>query len=104
MKVKKGDKVYILTGKDRDKSGSVSRVFLEKGKVIVDGVNMVKKTVKGSQKNPQGGIVEKAAPINVSNVQIICPSCNKSVKTGVKVLKDGKKERVCRKCRKEIKE
>ena len=104
MRVKKGDKVYILTGKDRSKSGTVSKVLAEKGKVIVDGVNIVKKTVKGSQKNPQGGIIEKSAPINVSNVQVICPGCNKSVKTGMKVLKNGKKERVCRKCGKEIKE
>ena len=104
MRVKKGDKVYILTGKDRDKTGTVSRVLIGKNKVIVDGVNIVKKTVKGSQKNPQGGIVEKSAPINISNVQVICPSCNKSVKTTMKVLKSGKKERVCRKCGKEIKE
>jgi len=104
MKIKKGDKVYILTGKDRDKSGTVSRVFPEKGKVVVDGINIVKKTVKGSQKNPQGGIIEKAAPINISNVQIICPGCSKSVKVGYKTLKSGKKERVCRKCGKEIKE
>lgn len=104
MRVKKGDKVYILAGKDRDKSGTVSKVLPEKGKVIVEGVNIVKKAVKGSQKNPQGGIIEKAAAINVSNVQIICANCNKSVKTGVKILKDGKKERVCRKCGKEIKE
>jgi large subunit ribosomal protein L24 len=104
MKVKKGDKVYVLTGKDRDKSGIVSRVFPERGKVVVDGVNVVKKAVKGSQKNPQGGIIEKSAPINISNVQIICSSCNKSVKVGYKILKDGKKERVCRKCGKEIKE
>lgn len=104
MRVKKGDKVYVLTGKDRDKTGTVSKVLLEKGKVIVDGVNIVKKTVKGSQKNPQGGIIEKSAPINVSNVQVICPNCNKSAKTAMKVLKNGKKERVCRKCGKEVKE
>lgn len=102
MNIKKGDKVYVLAGKDRDKSGTVSKVFPEKGKAIVDGVNMVKKTVKGSQKNPQGGIVEHASPIDVSNIQVICPSCNKSVKTGVKILKDGKKERVCKKCGKEV--
>ena len=102
MRVKKGDKVYVLTGKDKGKSGTVSKVFPEKGTVIVDGINVVKKTVKGSQKNPQGGIVEKSAPINVSNVQVICPGCNKSAKTTVKILKSGKKERVCRKCGKEI--
>ncbi len=104
MKIKKGDKVYILTGKDRGKSGAVSKVLVEKRKVIVDGVNVVKKAVKGSQKSPQGGIIEKAAPIAVSNVQVICGSCNKSVKVGMKVLKNGKKERVCRKCGHEIKE
>lgn len=104
MRIKKGDKVYILTGKDRGKSGAVSKVLLEKGKVIVDGVNVVKKAVKGNQKNPQGGIIEKAAPIAISNIQLICGSCNKSAKVGMKVLKNGKKERICRKCGHEIKE
>jgi len=104
MRVKKGDKVYILTGKDRDKTGTISKVLPKEGKVIVDGVNMVKKAVKGNKQNPQGGIVEKAAPINVSNVQIICSGCNKSAKIGFKTLKDGKKERVCKKCGNQIKE
>lgn len=102
MKVKKGDKVYILTGKDKNKSGTVSKVFPGDNRVIVDGINIIKKTVKGNQKNPQGAIVEKSAPINASNVQIVCPSCNKSSKTGYKILKNGKKERVCKKCGKEI--
>ena len=102
--VKKGDKVYVLTGKDRGKSGTVAKVITEKDKVIVDGVNVVKKTIKASQKNPRGGIIEKSAPLDISNVQVICPGCNKSVKLGMKILKNGKKERVCRKCGKEIKE
>jgi large subunit ribosomal protein L24 len=104
MKIKKGDKVYILSGKDRGKSGVVAGVMLKSGKAVVEGINIVKKTVKGSQKNPQGGIIEKASPIDISNIQIICPGCNKSVKTGFKVLKNGKKERVCKKCGREIKE
>lgn len=102
MKIKKGDKVYILTGKDRGKSGAVSKVFPERGRIIVDGINIVKKAIKGNKQNPQGGIIEKSLSINVSNVQAICPSCNKSSKTGVKILKDGKKERVCKKCGKEV--
>lgn len=104
MKLKKGDKVYILTGKDRDKTGTVSKVIIKTNKVVVDGVNVMKKTIKGSKENPRGGIIEKAMPLHVSNVQILCPACGKSSKTGYKVLKSGKKERVCKKCGQGIKE
>lgn len=102
VKIKKGDKVYVLTGKDRGKTGVVSGVLPKEGKAVVEGVNIVKKTVKGSQKNPQGGIVEKASPVSISNIQVICPGCNKSAKLGFKILKDGKKERICKKCGREI--
>lgn len=104
MKIKKGDKVYILTGKNRGKSGRVLTVMPKDGKVIVEGINQVKKAIKGDQKNPQGGIVEKANSINISNVQVICPDCNKSTKIGFKLQKNGKKERVCKKCGRELKE
>ncbi|RJO60039.1 50S ribosomal protein L24 [candidate division WS5 bacterium] len=104
VKIKKGDKVYVLTGKDRGKTGIVSNVFSKESKAVVEGVNVVKKTVKGSQKNPQGGIVEKASPIDMSNIQVICPGCNKSARLGFKVLKDGKKERICKKCGREIRQ
>lgn len=102
--VKKGDKVYILRGKDRGKSGTVAKLITDKGKVIVDGVNVVKKTIKASQKNPRGGIIEKSAPLDISNVQVICAGCNKSARLGIKILKNGKKERVCKKCGQAIKE
>lgn len=102
MKIKKGDKVYILKGKDQGKSGAIARIFPKEGRAVVEGINMVKKTVKGSQKNPQGGIIEKPAPMAISNIQVICPSCNKSSRMGMKVLKNGKKERVCKKCNKTI--
>ncbi len=103
-KIKKGDKVFILTGKDSGKTGVVSGVLPKEGRVIVDGINIVKKTVKGSEKNPRGGIVEKSAPIQISNVQLVCPGCNKPSKVGFKILKNGNKERVCKKCKAEIKE
>lgn len=104
MKVKKGDKVYILTGKDNGKTGTVSKVMLKEKKVVIDGINLVKKNIKGNKENPQGGIIEKPMPINVSNVQVICSSCGKSSKVGFKTLKDGKKERICKKCSQVVKE
>ncbi len=101
-KIKKGDQVTILTGKDNGKTGTVSAVLPKANKVIVDGLNIVKKTVKGSEKNPRGGIVEKSAPMDISNVQLVCPKCNKGSRVGFKVLKNGKKERICRRCKKEL--
>ncbi len=102
VKIKKGDKVYILTGKDRGKSGKVLTVMPKEKKAIVEGINVMKKAVKGNSSNPQGGIVEKASPVDISNIQVICPGCNKSNKVGFKVLKNGNKERICRKCGKEL--
>jgi len=104
MKLKKGDKVFILSGKDKRKTGTVSRVIMKSGKVVVDGVNIVKKTVKGDKSNPRGGMVEKPMPLNISNVQVVCISCGKSSKLGYKLLKNGKKERICKKCGQAIKE
>ncbi|MFA5584770.1 MAG: 50S ribosomal protein L24 [Bacteriovoracaceae bacterium] len=104
MKIRKGDQVFVIAGKDRGKSGPVSAVFNKENKVVVEGVNVIKKAVKKSKKNAPSGIVDIAAPIAVSNVQIICASCNKGTKIGYKILKDGTKERICKKCGSSIKE
>ena len=98
MKVKKGDTVKILSGKDRGKTGNILSVLRDEGKVIVEKVNIVKKHKKqaGNQKD-EGGIIEIESPIPVSKVMIVCPSCSKPARIGYKVNK-GKKVRICKKC------
>lgn len=99
LHVKKGDKVEVISGKDKKKQGRILASSPKTGKVLVEGVNLIKKHTKGTQKNPQGGIVEKEAPIDASNVLLYCPNCGKGVRTGTKVDGD-KKVRVCKACAK----
>lgn len=96
MFVKKSDKVKVITGKDKNKEGVVLAAFPKTNKVIVEGVNIVKKHQKPSQVNPQGGIVEMEAPIHASNVMVIDPSNGEATRVGYKVV-DGKKVRVSKK-------
>ncbi len=98
LKIKKGDRVYVLTGKDRGKTGEVMRAIPETGKVIVDGVNVAKKHQRATSATMQGGIIDKDMPIPVANVAIVCPSCGKHTRVGYKIDGDGTKIRVCKKC------
>ena len=98
LKIKKGDNVQVLTGKDRGKTGVVMRALPEVRKVIVDGVNVAKKHQRATRATMQGGIIDKDMPIPVANVAIVCPSCNKPTRVGYKVDADGTKTRVCKKC------
>lgn len=98
LHVKKDDMVMIIAGKDKGKSGKVLRVLPEKGRVLVESLNVVKRHTRPSQMNKEGGIIEKEAPISISNVLLLCPGCDKPVRTGVKVLDDGSKVRFCKKC------
>jgi large subunit ribosomal protein L24 len=95
-KIKKGDTVIVITGKDKGKKGQVSRVIPTESKVIVSGVNMVKRHMKPSQENPDGGIRNFEATIHVSNVAAIDPSTMKATRVGFKKLKDGKKVRTAK--------
>ena len=97
LNVKKGDTVEVLSGKDKGKQGQVLRAIPAEGKVIVEGVAIVKKATRPSQQNQQGGIVEREAAIDVSNVALVCPKCGKATRVG-HVEVDGKKLRVCKKC------
>ncbi len=101
MNVKKGDQVIVIAGKDRGKTGKVIQVIPSQDKVIVEGISVVKRHTKPSQKMPQGGIVEKEAPIHVSNVMPYCSSCRKGVRVA-HTIENGKKVRVCRKCGSEL--
>ena len=96
MFVKKGDKVKVMTGKDKGKSGVVKQALPRQDKVIVEGINMVKKHVKSNAEAPQGGIVETEAPIHVSNVMLIDPSTGEATRVGYKV-ENGKKVRYAKK-------
>ena len=97
--VKKDDQVFVLTGKDRGKTGRILRVFPATQRVIVENVNFVKRhTRPNPQKNVKGGVVEKESPVHVSNVQLVCRSCGKRTRVGFQRLQDGRKVRLCRKC------
>ena len=101
MNVRKGDKVEVITGKDKGKQGEVLRAMPKDSKVIVDGAAIVKRHTKPNAMNQQGGIIEKKAAIDASNVMLICPSCGKPTRVGHKSGElNGKKTaiRVCKKC------
>jgi large subunit ribosomal protein L24 len=98
MKIRKGDRVQVLTGKDRGKTGTVTRSIPARGRVIVDGVNIAKKHQKPTSATQQGGIIDKEMPIPVANVAIVCSSCGKPTRIGYRFEADGTKVRICRKC------
>lgn len=101
MKIKKGDTVLIISGKDRNKKGKVLRSFPKERKIIVEGVNLVKKHQKPRKQGEKGQIVQILSRINVSNVEIICPNCKKITRIGSQIIK-GKKYRSCKKCGKKL--
>ena len=97
-KLKKDDQVEVIAGKDKGRVGKILRVDRKANKAIVERVNMVKRHTKPNQLNQQGGIIDKEALISVSNLMLICPKCSKTVRLGKKVLDDGTRVRVCKKC------
>jgi len=99
MHIKKNDKVKVIGGNHRGKSGLVLKVFPETDQVIVEKVNLIKRHSAKSQQNPQGGIVEREGPVKASNVMLICPKCGQATRTGTKVLKDKSRVRICKKCK-----
>ena len=96
--MKKNDRVIVMTGKEKGKIGTVLKVDSEKGRVIVEKVNMVKRHTRAGGKNAQGGIVEKEAAIHISNIMLVCNKCAEPSRTGKRILEDGSKVRVCKKC------
>ncbi len=97
-KIVKSDKVIVISGEDAGKEGLILKINHSTNRAIVEGVNFVHRHVKPTQKNPQGGIVEKEAPVHVTNLLVICSKCNAGVKTKIVKLADGGKVRVCKKC------
>jgi large subunit ribosomal protein L24 len=99
-RIRKGDAVIALAGKDRGKQGKVLRVFPLKGTAIVEGVNFSKKSVRKNRQDPQqGGIVHRESPIRLSKIAIFCKACNRPTRIGLSVLSDGSKSRFCKKCK-----
>ena len=101
MKLKVGDKVEIILGKDRSKSGKIIQVFQKENKIVVEGLNKIKKHMRANKKGEKGQIIELSGPITVSNVMLICPKCSKKSRIGYKV-EDKTKQRVCKKCNETI--
>src|SRR6478609_9727506 len=102
MKIRKGDRVQVLAGKDRGKTGTVTFAYPATGKVVVDGLNIAKKHQKPKSATMQAGIIDKEMPMQVSNVAIVCPSCSKPTRIGYRFDSDGTKVRICRKCEGDI--
>jgi large subunit ribosomal protein L24 len=98
LKIRKGDRVRVLTGKDRGKEGNVMRALPRDGKVIVDGVNVARKSQRPTRNTQQGGIIDRDMPVPVSNVALVCPSCGQATRVGYKIDPSGAKTRVCKKC------
>lgn len=100
-KIRKGDLVMVTTGREKNKTGKVLRVINKGTRVLIEKLNMVKKHVKPNQTNPSGGITEKEAPVQISNVNMFCSKCNKAVRIGIKE-NGNKKVRFCKKCNHEF--
>jgi large subunit ribosomal protein L24 len=98
FRVKRDDQVVVISGKDRGKKAKVRRIFPDERKVIVEGLNLIKKATRKSQENPNGAIVSKESRLPLDRVMPVCPKCNTGVRVGFKVANDGSKSRVCRKC------
>jgi len=96
--VRKNDMVLVVAGKEKGKSGKILRVLSQKNRVVVEKVNFVKRHSRPSGKTRQGGIIQKEAPIHISNVLLLCPKCNQGVRTGKRLLENKKKALVCKKC------
>ena len=98
LHVKKGDVVKILSGKEKGKSGKILKAFPAKQRIIIEHLNMIKKHTKRRSQGQGGGIIEREGTLHVSNVMLICPSCKQATRIGKKLLEDGTKLRVCKKC------
>ncbi len=98
FRVKRNDQVVVISGRDRGKKGKVLHMSPEARRGIVEGLNLVKRHLRKSQANPQGAILSKEAPLPLDRLMPVCPRCNRGVRVGLKVLSDGTRARICRKC------
>ena len=98
MKIRRDDTVLVITGKDTGKKGRVRQSSPKESRVVVEGVNMVKRHMRPRGRARQAGIIEREAPIHISNVMLLCTKCNRPTRCGIRLLEDGSKVRVCRRC------
>jgi len=102
MKIRRDDTVVVIAGKDKGKKGKVRQSFLKEGRVVVEGVNTVKRHTRPRGTARQAGIIEREASLDVSNVMLLCPKCDHLTRLSVRILENGTKVRVCRRCHKVI--
>jgi large subunit ribosomal protein L24 len=98
MKIKKDDTVLVITGKNKGKKGKVRFAYPDDKRIMVEGINMIKKHTKPKAQVRQAGIIEREAPVSVASVMLLCSKCNKPARVGYRILQDGRKARVCRAC------
>ena len=98
MKIRKNDNVLVIAGKDKGKKGKVRFVYSKDERVVVEGVNFIKRHTRATGKVRQAGVIEREAPVHVSNVLLLCSKCNRPVRIGYSFLEDGRKVRICRSC------
>ena len=98
MKIRKNDTVLVIAGKDKGKKGKVRYAYPKEERLLVDGINFIKRHTRATKQIRQAGIIEREAPIRVSNVMLMCSRCNHPARVGFQVLADGRKVRVCRSC------
>jgi len=100
--IKKNDTILVITGKEKGKKGRVLSVSPLKDQLLIEKVNIIKRHMKPTRKYAQGGIIEKESPLHISNVMLVCPKCSKPTRIGNSLLQDGRKVRMCKKCREVI--
>ena len=102
MKIRKNDTVLVISGKDKDKKGKVRSTIPKSERLLVEGVNFIKRHVRATGTVRQAGIIEREAPIHISNVMLLCNKCNRPTRIGFRLLEDGRRVRICRSCREVI--
>ena len=102
LRIKKNDIVMVTSGKDKGKTGKVLQIGREASRALVEGVNLVKKHIRRSKENQQGGIIQTERPVSLSNIMLLCKNCNRPVRIGYQAAKDNTKIRFCRKCKQTI--
>ena len=98
MKLRREDQIVVTAGKDRGKKGRILAIYPAEGRALVEGINLVKRHVRRTQDNPQGGFANREQPISLANLARVCGRCNRPVRVGFVIAKDGTKQRVCRRC------
>jgi len=99
LSVKKNDTVLVIAGREKGKKGRVLSIYPSKGRLLIEKINMIRKHMKPTRKYAQGGIIEKEAPLHISNIMLICPKCNKPTRISNTHLQEGRRVRMCKKCR-----